>query len=308
MLKTRWVCVVLMLAAVQSVPAAPAEWGQLIARRESLYNTIFVYQQASVVTLRFGRRAAVPIQSQVDLNNLREHQLEYTELAFCGLLYVPEPNSILVLGLGGGVIPRELRYYYPEAVIDVVEIDEAILPLAKQYFAFAEDEKMKVFIDDGRMFIKKQLRGPHPPQYDLIILDAFNGDYIPFHLMTREFLEEVRRALSPRGVVAANVFFDNQLFDAEWATFLAVFGRCEVFLGRFSGNAILLSGGSQVQMPSAAELLERARRLQEQRKFAFSLPAVAQCIMPDLKPDSQALVLTDDRAPVDWLRQQRRGD
>lgn len=308
MLKTRWVCVVLMLAAVQSVPAAPAEWGQLIARRESLYNTIFVYQQGSVVTLRFGRRAAVPIQSQVDLNNLREHQLEYTELVFCGLLYVPEPNSVLVLGLGGGVIPRELRYYYPEAVIDVVEIDEAILPLAKQYFAFAEDEKMKVFIDDGRMFIKKQLRGPHPPQYDLIILDAFNGDYIPFHLMTREFLEEVRRALSPRGVVAANVFFDNQLFDAEWATFLAVFGRCEVFLGRFSGNAILLSGGSQVQMPSAAELLERARRLQEQRKFAFSLPAVAQCIIPDLKPDSQALVLTDDRAPVDWLRQQRRGD
>jgi hypothetical protein len=61
-------------------------------------------------------------------------------------------------------------------------------------------------------------------------------------------------------------------------------------------------------MPSAAELLERARRLQEQRKFAFSLPAVAQCIIPDLKPDSQALVLTDDRAPVDWLRQQRRGD
>ena len=308
MIKIRWVCVMLTLAAVQSMPAAPAEWGQLIARRESLYNTIFVYQQGSVVTLRFGRRAAVPIQSQVDLNNLREHQLEYTELVFCGLLYVPEPNSVLVLGLGGGVIPRELRYYYPEAVIDVVEIDEAILPLAKQYFAFAEDEKMKVFIDDGRMFIKKQLRGPHPPQYDLIILDAFNGDYIPFHLMTREFLEEVRRALSPRGVVAANVFFDNQLFDAEWATFLAVFGRCEVFLGRFSGNAILLSGGSQVQMPSAAELLERARRLQEQRKFAFSLPAVAQCIIPDLKPDSQALVLTDDRAPVDWLRQQRRGD
>lgn len=286
--------------------AASADWGQLAARRESLYNTIFVYRQESVVTLRFGRRAAVPIQTQVDLGNLRHHRLEYTKLVFAGLLAVPEPNSILVLGLGGGVIPREFRFYFPQARIDVVEIDEAIPPLAKQYFAFAEDDKMKVHVDDGRMFIKKQLRSANPPRYDLIVLDAFNGDYIPFHLMTREFLEEVKGVLSPTGVVAANVFYDNQLFDAEWVTFLDVFGRCDIFLGVSSGNAILVSCGAEVQIPKGAALLERARTLQDRHKFAFSLPAVARCLRPDLKPDPKARVLTDDRAPVDYLRQQRR--
>ncbi|MEJ5259179.1 MAG: fused MFS/spermidine synthase [Anaerohalosphaeraceae bacterium] len=306
MRKKRWdfPAVFLFLSVLSA--AAPEEWGRLAARKESLYNTIFVYQKDSVVTLRFGRRAAVPIQTQVDLNDLRHHQLEYTKLVYASLLYVPEPNSILVLGLGGGVIPRDFRFYFPQAQIDVVEIDEAIPPLAKEFFAFAEDDKLKVYVDDGRMFIKKRLRRPNPPQYDIIVLDAFNGDYIPFHLMTREFLEEVKGVLSPTGVVAANVFYDNQLFDAEWVTFLKVFDRCDVFLGRTSGNAILISPGAQVQTPQGAAFLERARMLQERHKFAFSLPAIARCFRPDLKPDPQARVLTDDRAPVDYLRQQQR--
>lgn len=306
MIKSQWVLGAVLSVFPAVLAGTPAEWGQLVARRESLYNTIFVYQKNSVVTLRFGRRAAVPIQTQVDLNNLRHHQLEYTKLVFASLLYVPEPNSILVLGLGGGVIPRDFRFYFPQAQIDVVEIDEAIPPLAKQYFAFVEDEKLKVHVDDGRMFIKKRLRSPDPPQYDIIVLDAFNGDYIPFHLMTREFLEEVKGVLSPKGVVAANVFYDNQLFDAEWVTFLKVFLRCDVFLGRFSGNAILVSPGAEVQMPQGPAFLERARTLQDKHTFAFSLPAIARCFRPDLKPDPQARVLTDDRAPVDHLRQQQR--
>jgi spermidine synthase len=310
MVKRKWRCVSSFFFVLSALlAAAPADdWGQLAARRESLYNTIFVYQKDSVVTLRFGRRAAVPIQTQVDLDNLRRHQLEYTKLIYASLLYVPEPNSILVLGLGGGVIPRDFRLYFPKARIDVVEIDEAIPPLAKQYFAFAEDETLKVYVDDGRMFIKKRLRSANPPQYDLIVLDAFNGDYIPFHLMTREFLQEVKGILSPTGVVAANVFYDNQLFDAEWVTFLDVFDRCDVFLGRVSGNAILVSAGPDVSVLRGPSFLERARQLQERHKFAFSLPAIARYLRPDLHPDPQARVLTDDRAPVDYLRQQQRRD
>lgn len=284
----------------------PADWGNLIHRQESLYNTIFVYQRGSIVTLRFGRRWAVPIQSQVNLDDLREHRLEYTELSFCGLLYQPQPRRVLTLGLGGGVIPRELRRYYPEAVIDVVEIDKAIPPIARQYFGFAEDPNLRVFVEDGRMFIKKQLRLEQSPRYDLIILDAFNGDYIPFHLMTRQFLEEVRAALSPDGVVVANVFYGNLLFDAEWATFLEVFGRCQAFMGKDSGNAMLVSTGPLVRQPEAKELIDRARDLQEKRSFAFSLVSIARRLRPALRPDAQARALTDDRAPVDWLRDQQR--
>ena len=297
-----------VLLISSSIQSAPASWGRQVAKKDSLYNTIFVYQRGQIVTLRFGRRAAVPIQTQVNLDDLQQHMLEYTSLTFCGLLYQPEPKHVLVLGLGGGVIPRDLRHYYPDAVIDVAEIDGEIVPLAKEYFAFEEDDTLKVHVDDGRMFIKKRMRNDEAPKYDIIVLDAFNGDYIPFHLMTREFLEEVKAVLADDGVVVANVFSSNRLFDAEMATFLAVFGRCQVYMGRTSGNAMLISPGPKGSVLTVDEVQKQARRLQEKHRFDFNLISVAKCIRPNIQPDPKARVLTDDRAPVNWLREQEKED
>jgi spermidine synthase len=285
--------------------AAAYSLGQLIHKKDSLYHRIFVYQHRSVVTLQFGKRPAVQAQSQVNLNDLRQHRLEYTRLAFCGLLYEPEPQKMLVLGLGGGVIPREMHHYLPELEIDVVEIDPEIPPIAKRFFGFRKDDKLRVHIDDGRMFIKKHLRLDPVPKYDLIILDAFNSDYIPFHLMTKEFLEEVKGILTEDGVVIANVFYNNRLFDAEFKTFLAVFGRCQVFLGSHSGNAMLVAPGPSCPTLTIKEAVEGAKMLQRKHKLAFDIQTVAKQLRPNRRPDSRAKVLTDDRAPVNWLRSQQ---
>ncbi len=287
--------------------AAARGLGRLIYKKNSLYHRISVYRRGSVVTLRFGKRPAVQAQSQVNLNDLRQHSLEYTRLAFCGLLYRPEPERMLVLGLGGGVIPREMRHYLPTLEIDVVEIDPEIPLIAKRFFGFREDDKLRVHIADGRMFIKKQLRRDPVPKYDLIILDAFNSDYIPFHLMTKEFLEEVKGVLAEDGVVIANVFYSNRLFDAELKTFLAVFGRCQVFLGDYSVNAMLVSPGSTGLTLTVKEAVGRAKMLRRKHRLGFSLQKVAMRLRPSIRPDSQAKVLTDDRAPVNWLRSRRRG-
>jgi spermidine synthase len=274
--------------------------------RDSLYHRIFVYRGGSVVTLQFGRRPAVPMQSQVDLSNLRQHMLEYTMLSFCGLLYKPEPERMLVLGLGGGVIPREMHHYFPELDIHVAEIDPEISLIATEFFGFREDDKLRVHIDDGRMFIKKQLGRDPTVKYDIVILDAFNGDYIPFHLMTKEFLEEVKGVLAEDGVVVANVFYDNRLFDAELKTFLTVFGRCQVFVGGYSMNAMLAAPGPTGPTLTVREAAGRAKMLQRKHRLAFDLLTVAKRLRPNTRPDSRAKVLTDDRAPVNWLRSQER--
>lgn len=278
--------------------------GRLIHEKNSLYHRISVYQQGSVATLQFGRRSPVQMQSQVDLSNLRQHLLEYTAMTFCGLLYKPEPQRLLVVGLGGGVIPREMHYYFPASQIDVVEIDPQIPPIATQFFGFRQDDKLRVHIADGRMFIKKQLRSDPAPKYDLVILDAFNSDYIPFHLMTKEFLEEVKGVLAEDGVVIANVFYYNRLFDAEFKTFLAVFGRCQMFLGDYSTNVMLVAPGPTAPTLTVKEAIGQAEMLQRKHKLAFDMPAVAKRLQPDTLPDPRAKVLTDDRAPVDWLRTQ----
>jgi len=293
------------LGLVFAVDASGArDLGRLIHEKNSLYHSISVYKRGSVVTLQFGKMPPVHMQSQVNLDNMAEHRLEYTKLSYCGLLYNADPKRVLVLGLGGGVIPRDLRHYFPDAAIDVVDIDPQIPQIAKDFFGFSEDEKLKVHVDDGRMFIKKQLRRDPVPKYDIIILDAFNGDYIPFHLMTKEFLEEVEDVLDDDGVVVANVFYSNRLFDAEFKTFLDVFERCQAFYGLDSGNAMLASGGPAVRILSAKQAEKQARNLAEKHNFSFDIVAVARRLDPDSVPDPDAKVLTDDRAPVNWLRNQ----
>lgn len=66
--------------------------------------------------------------------------------------------------------------------------------MARQYFGYAEDDRMKLAVEDARRWLRgtKEL-------FDVIVLDAYHGGYIPFHLTTREFLELVREHLSPGG-------------------------------------------------------------------------------------------------------------
>lgn len=301
--------VMIFCAAAASVlivaGAAHAQWlGRLIYQENSLYHRIFVYRYGSVVTLQFGARHPMLLQSQVDLGNMRRHVQEYSALVFSGLLYQPEPKRMLLLGLGGGVIPREMRHYFPELEIDVVEIDPAIPPVAERFFGFRKDDKLSVHVSDGRMFIRKQLRSDPVPKYDLVVLDAYNSDYIPFHLMTREFFEQVKGILADDGVIVANVLYNSRLCDAELKTFLAVFGRCQVFMGVHSTNAMLVAPGASAPTLTAKEASLRATSLQRQHGFAFDLTTVAMRLRPNTLPDPRAIVLTDDQAPVNWLRLQ----
>jgi spermidine synthase len=283
---------------------ASSQLGEVIHRKNSLYNGIFVYKNGSIVSLKFGKRAASNTQSQIDSNDPQQLMLEYTRMTFCGLLYKPEPKRMLVLGLGGGVIPRQMRHYFPAIEIDVAEIDPDIPPIAAQFMGFKEDEKLKVYVDDGRMFIKKQLRRNPVPKYDMIVLDAFNGDYIPFHLMTKEFLQEVKGVLADDGVVIANVFYTNRLFDAEFKTFISVFGRSQAFFGAASGNAMLVSPGPACPILTQQEAVEHAQQIQPSHALSFDLVAIAELLEPDARPDPNVKELTDDLAPVNWLREQ----
>ncbi len=299
-----FICTILPPAFPLTNPGRERDPGELAYQKNSLYHRIFVFRRGSTYSLRFGKRRGALYQSAVDVNNLRQHLLEYTRLCFAGLLYKPEPERVLVVGLGGGVIPREMRHYFPDLLIDVVEIDPEIPKVAERFFGFQPDARLLVHVSDGRMYIKSLLREESPPKYDLIILDAFNSEYIPFHLMTKEFLEELRGVLADDGAVVANVFSDNRLFHAEMKTFLEVFGRCQAFLGSRSVNAMLVSPGPSGVTFTRQEAATLAAALQEKHDFAFDLRRVARRLRPDIRLSPRAMLLTDDRAPVNWLREQ----
>jgi hypothetical protein len=127
----------------------------------------------------------------------------YTDLLHLPLLWVnePPPKKMLVVGGGGGVIPTQYALWYGTHV-DVAEIDGAVERVAREYFRVPDTDLIKFHIEDGRQVVRKAKDG----EYDVIVLDAYSsGGQIPFHLMTWEFMSEVRSKLSPRGVLITNI-------------------------------------------------------------------------------------------------------
>lgn len=292
-------------------PLFPAAEGsssreKLIYSKDSLYHRILIYDNGGLRSLRFSVGPQALYQSMIDVNNLDQLQLEFFRLVFAGLLLNPQPEKALFIGLGGGVLPRTFSRLFPDLEMDVVEIDPEIRKVAENFFFFRTGKKIRVHISDGRVFVRRQATKESRPMYDLVVLDAFNSEYVPFHLTTREFLEQVSSLLSPRGVVVANVFHTNRLFDAQLKTFREVYGRCYVFIGTESINAVLLAPGRDLPDLALGKAFAIAEQLQNRCDFGFDLAQVVRKFEPGFQPSPDSKVLTDDLAPVNILRHRSR--
>ena len=247
-----------------SLPACATQ--TVVHERTSPYGTIIVTDDdRGLRTLLFARGGAR--QSVAKPGDPEHLELPYARYVLAGLALCEQPRRILVVGLGGGTLPGFLRKHYPDAMIDAVEIDADVVDVAKMFFGFREDERMRVHVGDGRQFIEN-VRRP----YDVIFLDAFGADSVPPHLSTREFLQAVRQALVPSGIAVGNIWnrSRNPLHDAMVRTYRDVFD--ELFILNVAGdvNTILLALPRK-QPLSRSELAQRARRISASKQFRFDL-------------------------------------
>ena len=282
---------------------AAATWAsaaaEVIHEEPSLYQNVLVTRQGSRVCLTFRRGGQRRQQSCMDERRPRQMVLTYTRMMMGALLVMPNPARILVVGLGGGTLPTALAELLPGAAIDVVEIDSAVTAVARRFFGFAPGPTMRVVVQDARVFTRRAARADK--RYDLIMLDAFHGDYIPEHLMTLEYLRETRALLSPRGVVAANTFRDTRLADHESETYFQAFGPFINFTTGFSQNRVILA--SVAALPDAAAI-DAAAALWEPKLRRYGIRAAA---FPDRFSqardwDRGKRPLTDQYHPANVLR------
>ena len=157
-----------------------------------------------------------------------------------------DPRSILMIGMGGGTIPTAISELYPTALITIVEIDEAVVRMANQYFNFVPTKVMDIAVQDGRVFVKRAIEDQKA--FDIVLLDAFNGDYIPEHLLTQEFLQEVKQNLSQDGIVIANTFTGSRLNQHESATYNSVFPNFVNIKSGASRNRVIVAKNSQSEI------------------------------------------------------------
>ncbi len=268
---------------------------KLIHERKSKYHHIMVYEEGSIRTLRLGSGHDAGKQSRIDMNDPDFLLLEYTRLIFAALFLNDKPCRVLIIGLGGGALPRAISRYIPDAEIDVVDIDPDVVEVAERFFNFTSGERIKVHIGDGRAFIQNMAHDASAKMYDLVILDAFNSSAIPGHLTTIEFLQELSQILHPKGVVAANVLVDNSLFNSMLKTYRKLFNRCYLFMGGIAQNAVFISPGPDAPDLDKKGIEERAHALQELYHFTFSMLSVARQFRPRYTPKISAKVLTDQK-------------
>ncbi|MEZ5344562.1 MAG: fused MFS/spermidine synthase [Pyrinomonadaceae bacterium] len=225
---------------------------------------------------------------------------EYAKFYHLVRYYKPDFKKTLMIGGAGYSFPKDYLTTYPEAEMDVVEIDPQMTAIAKRFFRLEEYPRLKITHEDGRVFLN------HAPaaEYDAVFLDAFTTLFnVPFQLTTIEAVREIHRVLKDDGVVIFNLGGviegkGSGFFKAEIKTYKEVFDEVVLFKVDQSKsdsdvqNLIILAAkqrhspeGSENPDPQTEQLLNNKRTL----NFTLRNP-----------------LLTDDLAPTEFYNSQIR--
>jgi spermidine synthase len=276
----------------ESIRAGMLERGDgRLAHIETQYNDVFITKRGYQLVMSFQVQGWDYTESVSNLLDPDDLPLRYAQVMTIATVYAEATRKILMLGLGGGSISTYLGRFMPEAAITTVEIDPGVISAAKSYFGLRETERMRYRAGDGRVFLTRSNE-----LYDLILLDAYRGGYVPFHLLTREFYTLVKQRLAPGGAAAFNVHDGSKLYASTVKTLGEVFAAVDLFpTGR--GEVIAVATAASIDTQA---LEHRAVELQKRYGFRFPLPKILRGRMD--KPQSQAAngdVITDDFAPAD---------
>ena len=190
----RWMLAPLAVAALLLLPVGvvkAAEEGRVIHEAET------TYQYARVIEYPDGRRQLELNEGQA-IHSIWRRDTVLTGNYWDGHLTLPftlrdtPPRKVAMLGVAGGTVARAYAKYFPDTVIDAVEIDGELFDIGEQYFGLDPRPQLRLHTDDARPYLRKT-----DERYDFIFLDTYRQPYIPFYLATKEFFELARDRLAP---------------------------------------------------------------------------------------------------------------
>jgi spermidine synthase len=273
--------------------------------KDSQYHRILVTEDGANRYLRFDNS----YQSGMKIDDPYTTVFGYEDAMHVGLAYRPSTKRVLVVGLGGGSIPKRIWRDFPGITVDTVEIDKEVVNVARRFFALPDDPRLRTHVDDGRQWLLKN----DEERFDIIFIDAFYSDSIPAHLATQEFLALAKSRLKLGGLIVTNVIGamrgeQSKLFRSMHRTYRSQFQTVEAHpVDDTPGaqdddeirNIILVATDSPTSDP--AFLMERWREIRREHPGTPELDTQLSTRWAEPVPIDDVPTLTDDYAPTDAL-------
>lgn len=260
---------------------------------DTAYNRIWIYNRIDYRTNKIVKMMTINNENQSSMF-LDSDELvnEYTKYYHLAKHFNPNFKKTLMLGGAGYSYPKDFLNKYPEATIDVVEIDPKVTELAKKYFRLEENPRLTIYHEDGRVFLNKTQK-----KYDVIFGDAFNSNYsLPYQLTTKEAVQKKYNILNDDGIVILNIIAaiegeKGEFLRAEYATYKSLFPQVYLFPVAYSGSSKMVQNIILVALKSEKE-----------QTFDDSDPKLNEYLQHLWKKmvDADVPILTDNFAPVDY--------
>ena len=251
-----------------------------------------VEQDGESVIMSFDETS---IQSRMRLDDPTALDLDYSRVMMAFLLLQPQPESILMIGLGGGSMAKYCHRHLPQARITVVEINPEVIAARETFQVPADDELFSVVQGDGAMFLATTPRD----SYDVILVDGFGPEgEQPEDLCSLAFYKACRAALRPSGVLMVNLQDQEPLCSRLIGRIWQMFGEpvvpLEVACG---GNLVVLASDESAFKACATSLRRRWRELDAVHQA--TLDDVLLGLEEELKPWWTAPVRAKAPTPTD---------
>lgn len=212
-----------------------------------------------------------------------------------------QPFKTLTIGGGGYTFPRYIEIYYPNAGLDVVEIDPEVTKVTYEFLGLPKDTRIKSYNTDGRWFVMHSKE-----RYDVIFVDAYNDLSIPYHLTTKEFAQQIKDILNPGGILLTNIidnFQRGSFLPSYMKTVREVFGEDNVYLLSVSPDFENIGISTFIVLASNGGLDINAfdSYVKNHLKSDATASVVPENMIKEFLNKRHSILLTDDYAPVDNL-------
>ncbi|MDH5184612.1 MAG: hypothetical protein OEX12_12070 [Gammaproteobacteria bacterium] len=171
----------------------------IINSEQSEFGCVTVYENDNYRWLSFDNKQA---HSAMSIQKPWQVVLPYYPVLLSSLLFNPSPDSVLMIGLGGGDLVRFYHHYLPQSQLKVVEISETVINTFHDYFQSSDILMDNVIIQQGD--VCEYINQAKSPVFDTIYMDVYGEYSLPDCFYDRQFYIELAKSISDHGVVAVN--------------------------------------------------------------------------------------------------------